>query len=47
MSLAGVDFEAIAALKRSDAQMNAGVPARIFIGHQGPISVTISAPESS
>ncbi len=47
MSRAKVTFEATAAVKRSGAEMIAGTPARIFIGHQGPISAVISAPGSN
>jgi len=47
MSLASVDYETIAAVKRSGAEIHVGVPAGIFIGYQGPISAVISAPGSS
>ena len=47
MSLDGLRFEAVAAVKWSGAEMSVGDSGRILIGHQTPISTVISAPESS
>jgi hypothetical protein len=47
MSLGGTKFEAIAAVERSGAEMSAGTPARISLGHHGAVCAIISAPESS
>jgi len=47
MNLVGSRIDAIAALKRRGAEMSVGIRAGTFVGHAGPISAVISAPESS
>jgi hypothetical protein len=47
MSHAGATFDGLAEVKQKGAEMSAEIPARIFVGHQRPISAFISAPESS
>jgi hypothetical protein len=47
MTLVGARIDAIAAVKRRGAEMSVGILAGTVIGHAGPISAVISAPESN